>query len=113
MDNIEKFGEIFINEVRDSTINCFENIFSGTMKGITAQIIQEKILQFNDEEKKKILWIISKAIDQCMYNVLFMAEEHDEIEIMYEGENIVEESDGLTGELYTEDGWIEKYSEKP
>lgn len=47
-----------------------------------------------------------------MHNMLFMLEEHEEIEMLYAGENIVEESDGLSGELYTEDGWIEKYSKK-
>ena len=112
MEDIERFGELFINEVRDNTIDCFEKIFNGTMKGITAREIQEKTEKFKDSEKKEILWIITKAIDQCIHNMLFMAEEHDEIEIVYEGENIAEISDGLSGELYSEDGWIEKYSKK-
>ena len=47
-----------------------------------------------------------------MYNMLSLFEAHKEIELLYETENIVEESDGFSGELYTEDGWIEKYSKK-
>lgn len=47
-----------------------------------------------------------------MHNMLFMIEEHEEIELLYKEENIAEKSDGLSGELYTEDGWIEKYSKK-
>ena len=112
MKALEKYGELFINEVRDNTIDCFEKIFNGTMKGITAREIQEKTGKFKDSEKKEILWIITKAIDQCIYNMLFMTEEHDEIEIIYQGENIAEISDGLSGELYSEDGWIGKYSKK-
>ena len=111
-NKLEIFGEIFIDEVRDNTIEIFEKIFSGEMKGLTAKCIQDKIKIFNEEQKDTMLCIISKAIDQCMHNILFMLEEHQELKILYDTENIVEESDGLSGELYTEDGWIKKYSKK-
>ena len=39
-----------------------------------------------------------------------MLEQHEEISLLYDDVNLNEESDGLSGELYTEDGWIEKYS---
>ncbi|MDE6209993.1 MAG: hypothetical protein K2M73_10030 [Lachnospiraceae bacterium] len=41
---------------------------------------------------------------------LFMVEQHEDICLLYDNINLNEESDGLSGELYTEDGWIEKYS---
>lgn len=113
MTSLENFGEVFVNEVRDNTIEIFEKMFDGRMKGLTAQTVQEKISLFNEQQKNTVLWILSKAVDQCMHNMLFMVEEHEEIDILYDAENIAEKSDGLTGELYTEDGWIEKYSKKP
>lgn len=111
MNNLEEFGKIFISEVRDNTLNTFSKIFSGTMKGMTAQKIQQLMDNFDRTDKNKIFDIITIVIDQCMYNMLFMAEEHEEIEFRCNDENLIEESDGLSGELYTEDGWIEKYSE--
>lgn len=111
-NNLENFGEIFINEVRDNTLETFEKMFDGRMKGLTAQNVRDKILIFDEQEKSILLWLLSKTVDQCMHNMLFMLEEHEEVEMLYAGENIVEESDGLSGELYTEDGWIEKYSKK-
>lgn len=111
-NNLEIFGQIFINEIRDNTIDIFEKMFDGRMKGLTAQNVQEKITIFNERQKNTVLWILSRAVDQCMHNMLFMIEDHEEIDLLYNAENIAEKSDGLSGELYTEDGWIEKYSKK-
>ncbi|MBD5515007.1 MAG: hypothetical protein HDR06_10245 [Lachnospiraceae bacterium] len=111
-NNLESFGEVFISEVRDNTLEAFEKMFNGSMKGLTAQNVRDKIAIFDEQEKSVLLWLLSKTVDQCMYNMLFMLEAHEEIEMLYAGEDIVEESDGLSGELYTEDGWIEKYSKK-
>ena len=110
--SLDKFGEVFIGEVRDNTIETFEKIFDGRMRGLTAENVRERIANYDEQQKEDILWIVSKTVDQCLYNMLFLVEEHKEIELLYDTENIVEESDGLSGELFTEDGWIEKYSQK-
>ena len=114
MDNekLEKFGELFVKEVRDNTIEMFQKMVNGNLKGLTAQTVQNKLVIFDEQQKDIILWLISKVIDQSMYNMMFLVEEYEEIDITYEGENINEMSDGLSGELYTEDGWIQKFSSK-
>lgn len=111
-NKLESFGEVFISEVRDNTLEMFEKILDGRMKGVTAQNVRDKISVFDEQDKSILLWLLSKTVDRCMHNMLFMLEEYKEIEMLYAGENIVAESDGLSGELYTEDGWIEKYSKK-
>lgn len=111
-NHLENFGEKFISMVRDNTIETFEKMFDGRMKGMTAQEVRDKISVFDAQEKDILLWLLSQTVDYCMHNMLFMLEETPEMEVFYDGENIVEESDGLAGELYTEDGWIAKYSKK-
>ncbi len=55
------------------------------------------------------------TIDDCLHEFLFMLENNsDNLELVFTASdgspiNIVETSDGLCGELYTEDGWIEKF----
>ena len=44
--------------------------------------------------------------------MLCMFEDHEELKLLLNEENLVEESDGLAGELYTEDGWIKRYSKQ-
>ena len=110
--NLDEFGKVFIDSVRDNTIDNFERMFDGRMKGLTAEEVRDKLSLFDDYQKSILLWMIAKAVDQCMHNMLFMLEEHEEIRILFDKEDIIEESDGLAGELYTEDGWIKKYSKK-
>lgn len=47
---------------------------------------------------------------QGVFNFLFLFEEDDKKEILVSGKNITEISDGLSGELFTEDGWISRFS---
>ena len=43
--------------------------------------------------------------------MLFMIEGDPELQLIFQGVDLKEVSDGLSGELYTEDGWIQKFSE--
>lgn len=102
--SLDNFGEIFINEVRDNTIEIFEKIFDGSMKGVTAENIRNRMGIVDEEKRQFLVWLAAQIVDQCMDNMLFMLEEHEELKILYEDVNIAELSDGLSGELYTEDG---------
>lgn len=95
---LEDFGEVFISEVRDKTLETFEKMFDGSMRGMTAEKVRDKISIFNEQQKSVLLWLLSKTVDHCMHNMLLMLEEYEDIEMLYAGENIVEESDGLSGE---------------
>lgn len=50
--------------------------------------------------------IIEQVTDLSIHNMLCMFEDHEELKLLLNEENLVEESDSLAGELYTEDGWI-------
>ena len=108
--NLNKFGELFINEVRDVTISSLDKMIDGTMKGITAQEIKEKFLNISNEYIEIVKWLIPKIVDINLHNVLFMIDEYDEIELLFNQESLKCISDGLAGELYSEDGWINKFS---
>ena len=109
-NNLELFGEIFISEVRDRTIRVFDKRIEGTMKDETSQQLHKEIQTLNDSQLKIVYSIIEQVTDLSIHNMLSMFEEHEEIKLLLNEENLVEESDGLAGELYTEDGWIKKYS---
>ena len=113
MDNyLEEFGEIFIKEVRDRTIDIFDRKTQGLMKSKESQLLFERVTKLNDEQKSLISDIIPQIVDLSIHNMLCLFEEHDEFQIIVGRENIADISDGLSGELYTSDGWIEKFSEQ-
>ena len=44
--------------------------------------------------------------------MLCMIEEHEDIDVQVKKQNISDISDGLAGELYTEDGWIQRFTKQ-
>lgn len=110
MNVLDEFGRIFITETRDISIRNMDKMIDGTMKGDGTKVIQDKIINFTDEQKEILKFIVSQTVDNVLDSFLFMVEQHEDIGLLYDNINLNEESDGLSGELYTEDGWIEKYS---
>ena len=111
-NDLDLFGEIFINEVRDRTIRVFDKRIEGTMKDESSQQLYKEVQLLNDSQRELVYKIIEQVTDLSIHNVLCMFEEHDEVKLLYNDGNLVEESDGLAGELYTDDGWIKKYSKQ-
>ena len=112
MENIlDEFGKILIKEVRDNVVNAMNERIDGERKGITAQLIQKKIAILNNEQIEILKWLIPEIVDFSLDSMLFMFEGHPDLQLVFQGVDLKEVSDGLSGELYTEDGWIQKFSE--
>ena len=109
---LNEFGEVLIKEVRDRTIRLFDKKVQGVMKDRDSQLLFEKVSKLSKEQQLLINEIIPQIVDLSLHNMLCIFEEHDEFQIVIDGENIADISDGLSGELYTSDGWIEKFSEQ-
>ena len=109
---LNEFGEVLIKEVRDRTIRLFDKRVQGVMKDEDSQRLFEQVNKLSAEQQLLINEIIPQIVDLSLHNMLCLFEEHDEFQIVIEGENIADISDGLSGELYTSDGWIEKFSEQ-
>ena len=112
MENIlDEFGKILITEVRDGTIDSMNKMIDGTMKGTTAKLIRKKIAILNEEQIEVLKELILEIVDCSLDSMLFMIEGDPELQLIFQGVDLKEVSDGLSGELYTEDGWIQKFSE--
>ena len=116
-DNVlDEFGEVLIQSVRDRTISNWDKMLNGQMKGLSAQQVMGKLEGFTEEQKEILKWIVPKIVDLSLHNFLAMFEEYDNIniEVVTNGNsgNIRKLSDGLAGELYTDDGWISRFSKE-
>jgi len=111
------FGEVFIRQVRDRTITEWEKIIDGRMKGVTAKKVRDEINVANSEVSKILIRMVPRIVDTAIHNVLWSLEQEQSVNLFVEkdGEgpaNIRDESDGLAGELYGENGWIARFSQK-
>lgn len=111
-DTLVEFGEIFMEEVRDRTIRVYDKRVNGKMKDISSQELFKEVDKLNDSQRQLLEKMIPQIVDLCLHNMMCMFEEHEDVELRMNGENLLELSDGLSGELYTEDGWIQKYSKQ-
>lgn len=109
-DILNEFGVTLMASVRDRSISKLEQAQSGTLKGTSGKILSDSFTQFNNEQQKIIKKIIIEFIDNTIFNTLSMFEEEDNKKILVHGVDINEISDGLCGELFTEDGWISQFS---
>lgn len=104
------FGKKLIEEVRDRTIRGVDLRLKGAMKDEESIKLAGLIKTMSKQDKTVISQIIPLTVDLCIHNLLCMLEDDKDINISVNGIDVIEESDGLAGELYTEDGWILNYS---
>jgi len=110
------FGQILMTDVRDNTIDQWEGYIDGSNKGITAQEVFKQCQHFNLEDKELIKKLFSQVVDTTIHHLLVAVEQNENLNVTIsldsiESINIKDISDGLAGELYTEDGWIATFSE--
>lgn len=113
---LDLFGEYLITRVRDEAIDDWERISSGKMKDKESQEIFQTLKSFNSEQLEFITKLFPKIVDTTLHHLLWSLEQEEAINVLVKSDdlliNIREVSDGLAGELYTEDGWISRYSSK-
>ncbi|MGM3181506.1 MULTISPECIES: hypothetical protein [Dickeya] len=109
---LDEFGCAVMHMVRDRSIDRFEKIQLGTLKSQRAIELHNLLSDFDEKQKKVIKDLITECVDNTVFNFLFMFEEDENKKILSSDVNVNEISDGLSGELFTEDGWINKFSKK-
>lgn len=111
------FGKTLIREVRDKTIDEFEKLGAGEMKGVYGEYYRNLISSFGKSELEIINEIVTDVVDRTLHNFLWMLEQSPDftvaaVQLDAPRIDLVELSDGLSGELYSERGWISIFSDK-
>lgn len=109
---LDIIGTIIMEDLRDKSINYLEKLIEGKWKSPSTQQLQIDLKQFNEDQLKIIKRALIASIDTGIHDFLFKIQEQDEegFRITVNGQNIAEISDGLHGELFTEDGWYHRFS---
>jgi hypothetical protein len=120
---LDKFGRILMVEVRDAAIEEFRADVNGQGKSKRAQEIARLVSRAGPKARAVLLDLLPEIVDKTLHYLLWMLEQkglaqRPEIEVqMRVGNKVVRNiaalSDGLCGELYTEDGWIARFSKEP
>lgn len=115
MTPLDKFGHFVMRNLRDKAINQHLKLQAGEWHTPAIQELQAAVIALPEETQRLLLSCIVDTIDTATHGLLFALQDaHDRklgIEVMVDGTNVTEVSDGLQGELYGERGWIQRYSE--
>lgn len=112
MSNLDEFGKLLTLSLRDSALNRCLDIESGKVRSSECKELTNNLSEFSESQIKIIKRLLTECVDTGIHDFLFALEEaQDELTVLVNGEDIVNESDGIQGEIFTEDGWFEKFSE--
>ena len=110
---VDKFGRLVISRLRDNAIEHYDGLAKNRWKSPALQQLQTDLATLTEEQRAIVRRCVISALDTGMHDFLFgLVEAHEMeegIEVIVDGENVSELSDGLQGEQFTEDGWIAKF----
>lgn len=111
---LDKFGEFIVKNMRDKGIDNYNKLVNGTYNAPELKELQDNLKQFNESQLSVIKQCVIDSIDTAIHDFLFAVQESTDleegIEILVDKTNIAKLSDGLNGELFSEEGWYAKYS---
>ena len=112
---LEDFGKSFIQCIRDEVYDDFKKITEGNVKTKSLQLLLEDYEKLSQENKILLERLVACYIDRSIFYTLrfFECEGNNKngFHISKGKENnIANISDGLAGEIFSEDGWISKFS---
>ncbi len=117
---LDLFGNKLIYEVRDYYLDQFNNSIIKEAYTDEKKIFKQKYESLGLEGQEFLKKVVTEAVDSTLHYFLWMIEQDEEYDLVrYSKEDKSESvslrdiSDGLCGELYTEDGWIERFSKYP
>jgi hypothetical protein len=114
---LDEFGTLLMDEVRDTTCLELDKLTAGAMadEGSKAFYDEYRKIRLEPSEAACIRRLVQYAVTLTLGNFLQFLDSN-EIPVLFRGKkgreshNITEISDGLMGELFTEDGWIARFS---
>lgn len=114
IEPLDKFGKFVVENLRDKAIKYYDGLENGHWKAPSLKLLQERLQDFDNDQLHVIRKCIIEVVDSSVHNFLFALQENHEIkndiQVIVDGINVAEISNGLHGEPYTEDGWYTRFS---
>lgn len=111
---LEEFGESLMNEVRDEACGVLQRLMTGKMADKQSKAMYKRIAKLTPEHRGLVEELLVEAVDQGLAMFLNFLDQHEVVVRWADSKGRKHDvraiSDGLMGELYTQDGWIEKFS---
>jgi hypothetical protein len=118
-EDLDVFGKFLIHGLRDSILDEMEASISGQSMRLNSYEMAQKLKNFSNEDLDVVRELFTKSIDSALSNFLWemnemsSSQESSRIKILVDGEDITGIEPFLQGELFSDEGWIERFSKYP
>jgi len=112
-ERLDRLGQFVMTNRRDAALSYFESLAGGRWKAPGLQQLQGELQALDEDRLQTVRRCVVSVIDHAIHDFLFALQEGEgvrEVELVVDGQSVADLSDGLHGELFTEDGWLAKYS---
>jgi hypothetical protein len=114
---LDRFGKLLMTKVRDEAITNWRMIVQGTLKGERASRIREVLKAVPENQQAVFLQLVPDVVDTVLHHLLWTFEQVEDVDIAVRLDDqtvpsLREASDGLAGELYSDEGWIARFSKE-
>lgn len=111
---IDKFGAFFIQNFFDKGLERYFNLVEGRLKSPSVAKLIQQLKNCTPEQLSLMEKVLQEVVISPSHDFLFAVQERidfeNDIRLLVDEVEIAKESDGLHGELFTGDGWIQKFS---
>lgn len=114
---LDHFGSTLVQRVRDKAIQDWDMILDGRMKDSNSLGIRHRLSGLSKEQLQIVSWLIPQVVDTTLHHLLWTLEQEESIKVSVQVgaerlEDVSQSSDGLSGELPSEEGWIARFSKQ-
>ena len=111
---LDEFGKLLMAQVRDQTLAYLQRVLSGQTANPLSKDLSLKFKKLKPDDAEFVRHLLLDAVDGAISRFLYFLDDF-QIEVRFRTSNGEQHdvraiSDGLHGEIWTEDGWIERYS---
>jgi hypothetical protein len=103
-----------MTKLRDEAIDYFDRLAAGWWKAAGTKALQDDLAGLTPEQRDVARRCVIAALDHGLHSFLFALSEGESpgggATVTVAGCDVAEQSDGLHGELFGDDGWFAKFS---
>ncbi len=115
-DVLDQFGALLMGWVRDWSIEELDSIIRGNGKSPEQKTLGKLFKTLPSGSQDALERLVPIAVDTTLHYFLWLIEENQNVDLVmkttYGIQSVKNESDGLSGELYSSNGWIVRFSKQ-
>lgn len=115
--SLDKFGEFYVRNLRDKMLHDIDMLLSGAWKAPSVLNLQKMLADLPEDSRDLIREVAEHMVVTGMHDFLFALQEEADndgaIRLMVDGVEVAKESDGMHGEISSDERWIARFSQYP